>query len=283
MAEEKSPGSCLLVYGTHLEMFWMLAFIARARYKAQFFEHVVVRCEEPFPYLFKDFADEIITYPVKGGKRDRWLYNGHYPDVTIAVSEISQRLCKEYRHVKMFGPTEDRCKRKEATWFKYGQEGTLSPLIDPFPFHILIHARNLPKVYYDKKYGNRNWPVEKWNELVSRFKGRMIASIGSTGGALHIDQTVDARGIPMDRLCRMMSISNVIVGPSSGPMHLASLCGCPHVVLTHDYKEHSLNGHTNKWRYEKMMNPFNAPCTILDKNRWNPPVDVVVKAVEGYL
>jgi hypothetical protein len=273
-------------------MGWSLPFIARARYEAQNYDHVVVRCEEPFPYLYQDFAHEIITYPVKGGKRDRWLYNGEPPKYSKGVAEIHARLRKEYDSVKLFYPTEDRCKRKEAKWFKYGE--WRGPTTDGPTFYyvkpsIFVHARNLGKVWYDRKCvgGTRNWPSDKWNALVNSISNPInkifVSSVGSIDGAINIDNTIDMRGIWVNHLCEFLRQAKVVVGPSSGPMHLAMLCGCPTVVWTHKIKEKSLDGHTNRWRYEQFMNPFQTPVTVIDRFGWNPPVEEVAKAVNAYL
>jgi len=80
-----------------------------------------------------------------------------------------------------------------------------------------------------------------------------------------------------------MSNAKVIVGESSGPLHLASLCACPQVVITHAIKEDSLDGKRNRDRYETLWNPFRTPVTVLDRWGWNPKVGAVAEAVERYL
>ena len=258
-------------------------FIARARYKAEEFDHVVVRCEEPYTYLYQDFANEIITYPTKNGHRDRWLYNGECPRYTDSVKAIHDRLKKEYGKVKLFFPTEDRCKRPEAKWFKYGQEPATEDY-DAVHSDIIIHARNLGKVRYDKiNKINRNWPREKW-EVFAKASNvhKEVFCIGTTTGSIAVPGAHDHRGIELKELCNYLAHAKVVVGESSGPMHLAMLCGTPIVTWTHNIKEKSLNGHTNKWRYNEMCNPFKVPCTILTKHGWNPTVQEVVEATEKY-
>jgi len=279
MESENASKSCILIYGGHIEMGWMLQFIARARYTAQSYDHVVVHCEEPFPYLYQDFANETITYPVKVGLRDRWLYKGEPPRYSKTVQAIHARLRAEYKEVKLFYPTEDRCKRPEAKWFKYGincGRGMDNEC------EILIHARSLPRVNYDKNR-SRNWPTEKWVEFVAKIIGHEMFLIGSKQSSRYIQGADDFRGWPLNLLCDIMASSKVIVGESSGPMHLAALCGCPQVVWTHKIKEKSLDGHTNRWRYEEGWNPFKTPVTVIDKYGWDPPVEVVAEAVKAYL
>jgi hypothetical protein len=241
---------------------------------------VAVICEEPFRYLFEDFAHEFETYPVQHVLRDRWTYKGK-------LSFDLKAIVAKYPGARWFDPNEDRCKRKEAKWFMYGNNPVGEETLG-LPMDILIHARNLPKVYYDKQHGNRNWPDKKWEALIQNFKHYSIGYVGSYEGAkayfMPPDYSVmDYRGIGLGVLCNIMAKSKVIVGPSSGPLHLAALCGCPIVVWSHRHKEKSLGGHTNRDRYERLLNPFCTAVTVLDKWGWDVPVDRVVEAIGRYL
>jgi hypothetical protein len=202
-------------------------------------------------YLFDDFADVIEVYPTKKGLRDRWMFNGEIPSPPKST-------LKEYPKAKLYYPTENRCKNTSVKWHKYGQEESSITLPR---YDILIHARNLkPTPWYDKKVvkGSRNWPTEKWEKLISVLRDYSIASVGTKTGSRHIEGTVDLRDIPLVDLCRHMANTNCVMGESSGPMHLAALCGAKAVVWTHRHKEKSLGGKTNRWRLEKGWNPFRS-------------------------
>jgi hypothetical protein len=58
-----------------------------------------------------------------------------------------------------------------------------------------------------------------------------------------------------------------IFGPSSGPIHLSSLCGCPHVVWGDQSK--SLNRHYTNW------NPLGTKVLFLDRFLYHPPPEYV--------
>jgi len=270
---QKAIRENILIGGTHIDFGWLLQFVARSRVKSELYKHIIVACEEQYVYLFKDFAHKFEFYKPPNGIRDRWLFNGKPP---LPPKEI----LRKYKNVKLFYPNEDRCKRKNVSWFKYGTFQIADVQPDSV---ILIHARNLPKVHYDKKHGIRNWATEKWENLVSAFPDHEKYCVGTTSGARHIKGTIDIRGIPLEDLCNRMSNAKVIVGESSGPLHLASLCACPQVVITHAIKEDSLGGKYNRNRYETLWNPFNTKVTVLDKWSWNPKVETVIEAVKRYL
>ena len=115
-------------------------------------------------------------------------------------------------------------------------------------FEILIHARNRTHRAAD------NW--NGWDELEL---GASVASIGSKDSSLHIEGTSDMRGISLAELVDYMAGARMIVGPSSGPMHLATLCCCPQVVWT--------DRRGTIERYEKTWNPFSVKAiTALARN-----------------
>jgi hypothetical protein len=150
-------------------------------------------------------------------------------------------------------------------YIKYGD-----PTVVPKSYDVLIHARGTDK------YGTdfRNWPEFKWNDLV-KYTGLSFASIGSEQGAYHIDNTDDLRGVSLEQLCGYMSASTMVLGPSSGPMHLASLCGTPHFVWSGD--------RPNVERYEKYWNPLKTKVKILDHvHGWDPPLLTILKEMEKF-
>ena len=120
---------------------------------------------------------------------------------------------------------------------------------------IIFHCRN-------KSTGaERNWGKEKWTQLRSLLDEDLkIACIGNHE-AFHIHDTDDLRGIDLSELISIMNNSEMIVGPSSGPMHLASLSGLKHLVWTTEF---------NRSRYTKDWNPFNTEVILHVDGGWNP-------------
>ena len=115
--------------------------------------------------------------------------------------------------------------------------------------------------------------------MLSEFSDKKIriASIGTPEEATHIPHTKDLRGISLKDLALYMNYAILTIGPSSGPMHFATLCSCPHIVWT-DKRVWNLGMNrkgTNRERYQKYWNPFNTPCSVIDHEGWQPTVQTI--------
>ena len=134
---------------------------------------------------------------------------------------------------------------------------------------IVIHARNR------KIRETDNWNVSRWNDLVSMFPNKTkIACIGSDEESIHLNGTLDARGVSLDKTIGILSGAKCILGPSSGPMHLASLTGCPQVVWTS-------NPSQNFSRYKYCWNPFFVDVDVIKTS--DPSPEDVYRLAERYI
>ncbi len=274
LSEQETATQTILIGPTSMEAGWMLQFAARARFRAQNYKCVVVWCEEPYAHLFSDFANKIITYAPKRGHRDRFLIDGKR-------MAIAPEIVKEVKPDKIYSPSQKHCVDDPAKTFVYGKKEKEKH------YHILIHARDVEQHdWIDKKEGGtRNYPMERYIELVESFPSYMnisIASIGSLAGALKVPDTIDLRGIPINELCDRMASSDVCIGTSSFPLHLANSCGCRTVVFTDNSYQKSIGG-TNRKRYENLWRVTNADVVVLDKWGWKPPVKEVLKVVTDFI
>ncbi len=109
-------------------------------------------------------------------------------------------------------------------------------------------------------------------KIAEKFKTLRMASIGSQDASMHIDNTEDLRGIAMGRLMDIMASSQMFVGGSSGPAHLASLCGLPHITWGTKIIEN---------RYLSSWNPFHTP--VIFRPYWHPTVDEIEKLVRIFM
>lgn len=150
--------------------------------------------------------------------------------------------------------------RVEGEFVRYGT---------PFEtdIEILFHARGIQKASF------KNYAHAKWNELASSFP--KAASVGSEED-YHIPGTIDKRGIPLQELMDLMASSQVIVGQSSGVMHLATLCGLRQVVWGDNKTYFS---ETLERRYKEIWNPFDTPVTWIPTDAWNPETKDVMQAM----
>jgi hypothetical protein len=243
------------------EFGWEIAtWVPAVRSLANGWEQVVIICCTGHDYLYSGFDSKHVRFvhDDRTGRPDRWLLDGK-----------KVHPLERYPDCHVVSPTEAICMDSPRRYRRYGK------LIEP-RYDIVFHVRAETR-YHSKK---RNWPVEKFAEVRSEFAGLRICCIGTC--AKDVPGTDDKRNIPLADLCDLLASAKVLLSPSSGPAHLASYCGCPHVVMT-DYKYQKQIRATNRSRYERLWNPFNTPCTVLDEDNWQPSVKTVCRTLEKYL
>lgn len=87
-------------------------------------------------------------------------------------------------------------------------------------------------------------------------------------------QTYEPR---LDAAIRQLSRARLAIGASTGGLHLASLCRCPHYVWGAGADQRWTRlGISNRQRYETFWNPFGTPCRY-DECGWQPSVEHVVR------
>jgi hypothetical protein len=146
-------------------------------------------------------------------------------------------------------------------YVRYGTSG-------PRRFDVVIHARDISPVRMSpeerKSKGGRNWTMAGWEHLAVKLEARRIAAacIGHPEASLALPGCEDLRGLPLSQLADVLACSGCIVGPSSGPMHFATLCGCRQVVWGEKWLEK---------RYTVDWNPFGTPVSFVACGpNWKP-------------
>ncbi len=113
--------------------------------------------------------------------------------------------------------------------------------------------------------GERNQPAEWWTALAERLSqsGLRVAAYASTLG----------------EAVRQLSLTRLAVGASTGGLHLASLCECPHYVWGPGPEARWTPMRiTNRQRYETIWNPFGVAC-LYDELGWRPTLDQAVSGI----
>lgn len=220
----------------------------------------IVRAGHEFLYL--DFASEFIFVDTEGD-RNGWRCNEQAPKIS---SDIIGKY--EGNHIDKLEPFAVNFEDQE--FVKYDVSSI-------YKYDLLFHCRSTVKMNTD----HRNWPVERWEKLRDSFPNLKIACVGSKEESAAIDGVDDLRGCSLSKLAAVCNNAKLMIGPSSGPMHFASLCGCPHVVFTDD--KNCFHGRPNRYRYEKGWNPFGTKAIVLDEEGWRPSLSTVVEAIEGEL
>jgi hypothetical protein len=130
-------------------------------------------------------------------------------------------------------------------------------------YKYILHAR-------DRDFRKEdNWNPNNWSTLIELLGDGNIACIGTQNGSGYIPGTEDLRGIPLSNLLDILHNADCIFGPSSGPIHLSSLCGCPHVVWGDPSK--SLGRHNKNW------NPLSTPSLFVGEHLYHPSPEHVFK------
>lgn len=86
---------------------------------------------------------------------------------------------------------------------------------------------------------NKDWPMEYWIALMrSLSRKATVLEIGSKNPAPAIDleNYVDLRGQPLEQFVAAIAAGDILVGPPSGPSHVAAAAGTPAVIITGGYE-----------------------------------------------
>jgi ADP-heptose:LPS heptosyltransferase len=86
---------------------------------------------------------------------------------------------------------------------------------------------------------NKNWPAEYWDRLVTALlKSASVIEIGTPdAGAFDASNYIDLRGkTSLAELVAAINAADILVGPVSGPLHIAAAVGTPAVVILGGYE-----------------------------------------------
>lgn len=243
------------------------------------YDKVIVISRPGNNFLYSDFCDDYLTFePPPGGVVDSHTNSSlknfdviQFLRSTLPDAELNEYEWNWLQPMKIGNPPYDH----HHAPVKISGFGNVIPEYKLYrkkasqKIDIVVHARNRKIREID------NWSVENWNELIKMLPENVsIACIGTHGESLHLDGTVDARGIPLGETVSILSHADCIIGPSSGPMHLATLSGCPQVVWTS-------NPNQNFSRYKYCWNPFCIAVDVLSSS--NPDPSTVYNLVEKYI
>jgi len=249
------------------EFGWELfAWQGYLRAMAPYYDETVIICRSTSALFYKDFATTFIYHNPIGGPSDQWFKEGY--DLQFNIRQILEenqdlvagRECSLLLPRRIGIPNNGHTHFTETVhlgnhdiqphYIQFGEESTSE-------YDYVFHARSR------KIRAEDNWSEENWNQLFELLskKEKRICSIGSTTEAMHISGTTDQRGCSTEALTAILRGSTAVFGPSSGPMHLASLCGTPHVVWSRPQ---------NHKRYTQTWNPLETPVLFLSEHSWHP-------------
>lgn len=130
---------------------------------------------------------------------------------------------------------------------------------------VALHKRNR------QWCSGRNWHFERWRRLQDAADNLAeigFFHIGKSGTSLMVGHEIG------DQLQKLRK-SKLCIGASSGPMHMAALCGTPLVVW-------SGNPGKDRERYDRLWNPFNVKVYWVG-DTWDPEPEQVLEKVKEAL
>ena len=253
------------------EFGWELfAWTGYVRALSRNYDRTIIMARPSSEHLYQDFSDQFIGFEPTGGLTDAFFMHGHN------TLESAKKLIMQ-NNIKL---------DKNTTLFLPKRIGF--PPHTHFDQHIVLGSQVIKPEYkslgdkeeaqgYDYIFHMRdrdlrkedNWSVENWVELRRMLgKDKTFACIGTKQESACLKGSEDLRGIDMQSLVNILKNSKYAFGPSSGPMHLASLCELPHIVWSIP---------ENKTRYEENWNPLGTSVLFMSKHNWHPSPDYVYK------
>jgi len=236
------------------------------------YKKTIVLSRPGHEFLYQDFADEYIPFDSPSSASDEASGDIDNVKLNIILTNISKNTNNKAVHLAAFNigfaaslsttiVTNNRFNEQDFIKYK-------SDTMDK-SFDIIIHPRN-------RIVGaERNWSKENWLELVKML---LICdyTIGTIGSAetFNIEGTEDLRNIAIEDSVSVINRTKLVLGPSSGPMHLASLCGTPRFLW--DLPR-------NKYRHETQWNPFNTTTYFYSDDGWCPSIMCVYDMVRDIL
>jgi len=259
-----------------------LGWIAGVRYHAQLTRVPVTVCaRRGWEYLSEDFHGDYIPHSFGGIAVGSGVRCGTGPS-NEAVAALIPADADVFApvHTFMFGNVYAEPVGDKQLWIKYGR--TISGCGNT----ILFHARAR------QEWGvARNWPQHKWDELADRFSCGpwQLVSVGTRTASLRVSGTEDLRGIPLHELANITRSSALAVGPSSGYIHFAALCCCPHVLWfggddgSPSQENDEVKMRVLNERYRSAWNPWNTPVHVIAQSDWQPSIPRVAAGVLSML
>lgn len=238
----------------------------RVRKMAEKFDRVIVEGPAASEYLY-EFADEYIA-------------NEPTPNISDGYKGIPSKPFKLVEEAKHYMPDWNTMGRQDMRLFDkpYTPHPDMkwhcfSPENPVAVADIMCSFRPV-KIFKRKVMADKEYPQELCTKLIEELLERGY-SVGCIGGLdnYYVPGMLDLRGKPLEDQCSAIAGAKVVLGPSSGPMHLASLCKTPHVVWYNRPDQTSSYA-----RYRDHWNPFLTQHTYL-KQQVPTPAQIVEAAV----
>ena len=263
-------GSDCLVAGPFLGEFgWeLMQWQGYVRQLAKFYKKTIVFGRAPSDYFYKDFASEYNVvdcnswdtagYELHGFDYEAWALQ--FDDVDILVAD---NRCFQLRS------------HFDQAFIPFGVHKRANA------YDVIVHARDIPVLAGNTEKHLRNWHKDRWDDLCRNLNGLRLAAVGIPELSYCPENVTDLRGIETEDLCSVLASSRLCIGPSSGLMHLATLCRTPQLIWTS--KEFTIGFGGTAYRYVRSWNPFATPVRVLTEMGVDPTVKYVQAELNAFL
>jgi len=229
------------------------------------FDKTIISSRYPHYFLYQDFCNDFIPYDAKSVNCDGFecIDQTEIPNIHEHFNPT-----KVVRTVGLQSYLNDVNGTKQK-FVSYYQNNSNEPNID-----VCICARFFNKGATTKV--QRNWKFDECVKVVNCLldSGLRVASVGLSCSANYIPNTINYMDIKLRTLAKVLSNSKMIVGPSSGVMHFATLCKCPQVVW----------GEANlEQRYKDEWNPFDISVQYIPEETYNVSGDIILNKISEVL
>ena len=261
--KEAAPLPKTVFFGPFIgEFAFEFLFAAVARRVAPWFERRVVCSRPGMQAAYADFMTDFVAHDIECEGACVGAAIAHAPP----PGQIARWVPQDGRML-VFHPHNYAGRRWPGTFIKYGAQDSR------WLGAVVVHARNRVHV------PARNWPPERWHKLARWMRRTGLADriicVGTMAAAWCIEGALDMRGADLKTQMDVLASARLVIGPSSGPIHLASLCGAPHMCWTggpecDDVAE----------CYRSHWNPHGTLALPHPWPDWRPPVETVQEWVK---
>lgn len=253
------------------EFGWELfAWQAYIRSLSDHYDKTTIICRESSRALYSDFASQFLYYEPSGRMADSFFMHG------LDLDQVLNTVLMENKNILEGQVSILKPRRVGSPPFTNFDVPIRLGNHDVIPKYISFG--NLDEIKYDYVFHIRqrklreqdNWKLEKWEKLCDLLTsdGSNVICIGTKMDSGILPRATDMRNADLQDVFNVLKNAKCAFGPSSGPMHLASLCGCPHVVWSSS---------KNYKRYTETWNPLGTPVLFLHESAWQPPPEYVYK------
>ena len=156
--------------------------------------------------------------------------------------------------------------RVKGLHYRYGRREKAGTYFD-----LLIHARGVAR---KSSINYHFWP--QLADLIER-KGWSVAWIGGPKDTWQPGCGFDLRGLELQKLMDIIAASRLVIGVSSGIMHLAAACGTDLLVWG---DRRTYFGETLETRYKATWNPHQVRVGWIDADNWQPEPQRIIEEIE---